>query len=63
MYVDANNISSNSGKDEISNNDCVVLWSGGRQKLSTATPSIIRRGLCVVRHKSKILMIKAAILF
>ena len=31
----------------------VVLWNEGRQKLNTASPSVIRRGLCMVRDQGK----------
>ena len=35
----------------------MVLWNEGRQKLYTASPSVIRRGLCMVRDQGKVLYI------
>ena len=53
MYkVDATESSTDHCKNEMSTNECVLLWNGGRQQLSSATPSVIRRGLCVVKNQS-----------
>ena len=38
---------------QLSSDGEVVLWNEGRQKLNTASPSVIRRGLCMVRDQGK----------
>lgn len=56
--IDTTELLTDPSKDQILTNECVLLWNGGRQKLSSATPSVIRRGLCMVRNQSKMNIFK-----
>ena len=50
---DATEIREKSCKEHMCFDESDILWNEGRQKLNSATPSVIRRGLCMVRNQGK----------
>jgi hypothetical protein len=53
MNLNVQKCESNNDAETKTSKDSEVLWKEGRLDIKSATPSVIRRGLCMVRNGGK----------